>query len=185
MAGVACVSVLADGKKFGTVYLARTPQENQETLSKQLTSLLTATIRSCAGAVPELVDVTDAGKIETAYWKNVLRRFFVDGRRVKLTRVVDYYHASERLTTIADALKSDSDSRSEWLSRVRIVLQELACKQIVSQRLKLAGMRWQRGGAQVVVTLRSILWSGIWDAVYEKWLDSKPVVIDLIQTKNG
>ena len=244
MAGVACVSVLAGGKKLGTVYLARAPQENQATLSVQLTSLLKATLLTCREDLPEVVYVTDAGKIETAYWKNVLRRFYVDGRRIKITRVVDYYHVSERLTVIADALKIDSDTRREWVCRTRSLLKEprghgrvlrsiakmrdvhgykrshesdakkaekylrrykrfmdyasakqsgypigsgvveSACKQIVSQRLKLAGMRWQREGAQVVMTLRSILLSGIWDAVYKKWLDSKPTVGDLIDNKN-
>lgn len=244
MAGVACVSVLSKGKKLGTVYLARAPQENQATLTRELTSLLTVTIRACAADVPEVVYVTDAGKIETAYWKNVLRKFFVDGKRIKITRVVDYYHASERLTTIADALKIGSEARSEWLSRMRKVLLEegghgrvlrsiakmqslhgykksheddatkaekylrrykrfmkysssresgypigsgvveSACKQIVSQRMKLSGMRWHHDGAQVVMTLRSILLSGIWDVVYKKWLESKPSVGDLMQPSN-
>ena len=61
---------------------------------------------------------------------------------------------------------------------------ESACKQIVSQRLKLSGMRWHREGAQVVMTLRSILLSKIWDTVFEKWLETKPAVSDLMQTTN-
>ena len=35
---------------------------------------------------------------------NTLQTFFVDGRRLKVTRVVDNYHAAEHLTVIADAL---------------------------------------------------------------------------------
>ncbi len=62
MASVACVSVLADGKKLGTVYLGRVPESNQLTLSTHLTSLLQATIRLCGDAVPEIVCVSDAGK---------------------------------------------------------------------------------------------------------------------------
>jgi hypothetical protein len=124
MASVACVSVLADGKKLGTVYLGRVPESNQVTLSNQLTSLLKATIRLCGDAVPEIVYVSDAGKIETAYWKNTLRKFFVDGRRIKITRVVDYYHAAERLTKIADALKlgKDKAKRKQWLEHARWLL---------------------------------------------------------------
>ncbi len=119
MAGVASISVLSDGKKLGTVYLANTPQTNQEDLSRNLTSLLTEVVRACGSDLPKIVYVTDAGKIETAYWKNVLRKFFVDGVRIPIVRVVDYYHASERLTTIAEALKLDTDARSTWLSRMR------------------------------------------------------------------
>ncbi|MEX1027877.1 MAG: hypothetical protein WD049_07710, partial [Candidatus Paceibacterota bacterium] len=124
MASVACVSVLAAGKKLGTVYLGCTPETNQRTLSSQLTSLLTATVRRCGDRVPEIVYVSDAGKIETAYWKNSLRKFFVDGVRIKITRVVDYYHAAERLTTIADALKlgKDKAKRKQWLEHARWLL---------------------------------------------------------------
>ena len=242
MAGVACVSVLADGKKLGTVYSGYTPETNQVTLSTQLTSLLKSTVRRCGDDVPELVYVSDAGKIETAYWKNTLRKFFVDGVRVKITRVVDYYHAAERLTTIAKALKvgKDQGKRQEWLKRARwLLLQpgghgrmlrsiakmrtiygykasesedamkaerylrryrhfmdywemkvqgypigsgvvESACKQIVSERMKLSGMRWHKKGGQRTMSLRCLLLSGIWDNVYETWLSSKPTVSDLI-----
>ena len=240
MAGVACISVLSDGKKLGTVHLGRTPEANQETLSSDLTSLLTAVVKVCGDDLPEIVYVTDAGKIETAYWKNVLRKLFVDGRRIKITRVVDYYHASERLTTIADALKLDRESRADWLSRARGLLLEpgghgrvlrsiakmksvhgyksslasdaekaekylrrykrfmdyagartrhypigsgvveSACKQIVRERMKLSGMRWHREGGQQIMTLRCILLSKIWSKVYEKWLQSKPTVADLM-----
>lgn len=240
MAGVASISVLSNGKKLGTVYLANTPQVNQEDLSRNLTSLLTETVRACGSSLPKIVYVTDAGKIETAYWKNVLRKFFVAGVRVPIVRVVDYYHASERLTKIAEALKLNSDERTAWLSRMRTTLLEpgghgrilrsiahmkaaygyksslasearkaeaylrrykrfmdydgaraegfpigsgiveSACKQIVSERMKLSGMRWRREGAQQVMTLRCILLSNIWKKVFDKWLQSKPAVSDLI-----
>ncbi|MCS7466746.1 hypothetical protein NZK35_08835, partial [Stieleria sp. ICT_E10.1] len=247
MASVACVSVLAAGKKLGTVYLGCVPETNQATLSNQLTNLLKATIRGCGDRVPEIVYVSDAGKIETAYWKNTLRAFFVDGRRIKITRVVDYYHAAERLTVIADALKfgGDSAKRAKWLEHARwLLLQpgghgrmlrsiakmrqlyrytasateeaekaerylrryhrfmdyasmksrgcpigsgvvESACKQIVSERMKLSGMRWSKEGGQRTMTLRCILLSGIWDTVYKKWLVGKPTVRDLIKTEDA
>ena len=240
MAGVASISVLSNGKKLGSVYLACTPQVNQEGLSRNLTSLLTETVRACGSSLPKIVYVTDAGKIETAYWKNVLRKFFVDGVRIPIVRIVDYYHASERLTTIAEALKLDSDARDAWLSRMRTTLLEpgghgrvlrsiahmktaygfkssltsdagkaetylrrykrfmaydsarsegfpigsgiveSACKQIVSERMKLSGMRWHREGAKQVMSLRCILLSNIWNKVFDKWLQSKPAVSDLI-----
>ena len=65
--------------------------------------------------------MTDAGKIETAYWKNELSKFYVDGKRVKIHRVVDYFHASERLTVIADCLKlgKTKQVRSAWLDSAR------------------------------------------------------------------
>lgn len=245
MASVAAVSVMVAGKRKGTVYLGCTPETNQKTLSDQLTSLLTETIRRCGHQLPEIVYVTDAGKVETGYWKDTLRKFYVDGKRVKITRVLDYYHASERLTKIADALNfgDDGAKRQAWLERARKMLLEngghgrvlrsikqmrelygyrrgaaedadkaekylrrykrfmdyaamkaqdfpigsgvveSACKQIVSERMKLSGMRWHRDGAQRTMTLRCILLSGIWDTVYKTFLASKPTVNDLIQLK--
>ena len=66
MAAVATMSVMSEGKKMGTVYLGRAPETNQKTLSAQLTSLLKATVTACGEAVPDIVYVTDAGKVETA-----------------------------------------------------------------------------------------------------------------------
>ena len=154
--------------------------------------------------------------------------------------MVDYYHASERLTTIADALKLGKVKRKEWLRHVRgLLLQpgghgrvlrsiakmrelygyttsgredaekaerylyryrrfmnyaamksrgnpigsgvvESTCKQIVSERMKLSGMRWHKEGGQRTMTLRCLLLSGIWDTVYNKWLVDKPTVSDLM-----
>jgi len=245
MASVACVSVLADGRKLGTVYLGRVAESNQLTLTTQLASLLEGVIRRCGDAVPEIVYVSDAGKVETAYWKNTLRKFFVDGKRIKIARVVDYYHAAERLTKIADALKfgGDKAKREKWLKHARwLLLQpgghgkmlrsiskmrelhgykkageddaekaerylrryarfmnyavmksrgcpigsgvvESACKQIVSERMKLSGMRWLKEGEQRTMTHRCLLLSGIWDTVYKTWLETKSTVSDLISLK--
>lgn len=239
MASVACMSVMEKGKRLGTVYLARSPEENQATLSQQLNSLLTATLRSCGKTLPDVVYVTDAGKVETAYWENHLRRLTVEGRRIGVTRVVDYYHAAQRLTVIADALKfGTTDQRQKWLKHVRSLMLEpkghgrmlrsvsekkkqlglrssmigdadkaekylrrysdymnyadlkskgfpigsgvveSACKQVVTERMKLAGMRWSREGGQKTMTLRCLLLSKIWNVVYHKWLSSKPAVSD-------
>jgi hypothetical protein len=100
------------------------PETNQVTLSNQLTDLLRETVSRCGNRVPEIVYVSDAGKVESAYWKSTLSRFYVDGKRIKVTRVVDYYHASEQLTTIALALKLGKDDvkRQEWLERARWLL---------------------------------------------------------------
>jgi hypothetical protein len=49
---------------------------------------------------------------------------------------------------------------------------EAACKTVYTQRLKLSGMRWQKAGAQTILTLRVILLSGVWERVYERTLDA-------------
>ena len=45
---------------------------------------------------------------------------------------------------------------------------EAGCKTIYSQRLKLSGMRWNAAGAQVILDLRVVLLSGIWQETYER-----------------
>ena len=124
MAGVATISVMQDGKRVGTVYITRTPEENQQTLSRNLTSLLTTTLTACGKKLPTVVYVTDAGKIETSYWKNTLRHLRIAGQRIKITRVVDYFHASQRLTTIAEALRVKAPARVAWSERMRKLLKK-------------------------------------------------------------
>jgi len=57
-----------------------------------------------------------------ACWKASPPRWY--GKRIKITRVVDYYHAAERLTTIADALKfgKEEAKREAWLEHARWLL---------------------------------------------------------------
>jgi len=43
---------------------------------------------------------------------------------------------------------------------------EAACKTIFTQRLKLSGMRWSYEGAAHILTLRTILLSGVWQSTY-------------------
>ncbi len=50
---------------------------------------------------------------------------------------------------------------------------EAACKTVFTQRLKQSGMRWEVSGGQVVVTLRVVLLSGVWEATVAKWLGSQ------------
>ena len=50
---------------------------------------------------------------------------------------------------------------------------EAACKAVFTQRLKQSGMRWEVAGGQVVVTLRVVLLSAIWDTAVAKWLASQ------------
>ena len=43
---------------------------------------------------------------------------------------------------------------------------ESACKRVIGTRLKQAGMRWTQVGAQAVLSLRTPLLSGRWDAIW-------------------
>ncbi len=53
---------------------------------------------------------------------------------------------------------------------------ESACKQIVSERMKLSGMRWKYEGMQQIMTLRSILLSQTWASTFKQVLLSNSPV---------
>jgi hypothetical protein len=49
---------------------------------------------------------------------------------------------------------------------------EAACKTVFTQRLKLSGARWSKPGAQIILNLRVILLSGLWETVYKTTIHS-------------
>lgn len=54
---------------------------------------------------------------------------------------------------------------------------EAACKVIFTQRLKCSGMAWTRDGGQVILDLRVIRLSGVWEDVHQRYLASKPMPV--------
>jgi hypothetical protein len=220
------------GRRLGTAYLAHTPEPAQATMSGQLTRLVEEVLRRWQGPLPRLSYVTDAGDNETAYYKKVLRRLRHPrtGQRLAWYWVVDYYHASQRLWAMAEALFGAGRESWAWVRKMQKLLlkpggvgrvlhsaaalrsrrkpqgkrrtdfrrayrylqarrnhlryaecrrlgvpigsgvTEAACKTVYAQRLKLSGMRWQKAGAQTILTLRVILLSGVWEQVYERTL---------------
>jgi len=94
------------GRRLGTVYLAFSPELGQHEMTEQLTGLVESILRSWQGPLPRLCYVTDAGESETKYYRTVLKpmRHPRTGERLDWHRIVDYYHASERIWTMAEAL---------------------------------------------------------------------------------
>ena len=224
------------GRRLGTVYLAQPSESHQTSLSGQLTNLIRATLLRWNGPLPRLCYVTDAGDAESQYYRRVLRWMrdpHRPWRRLEWIRVVDYFHVSERITTMAEALRFASPRDAyAWMVRMRKLLKkrggagrvlhsaaamksrlglhksrqaefhracnylrnqrrfvnyaeykrlglpigsgvtEAACKTVFTQRLKLSGMQWKRGGAKVILRLRVVLLSGIWDQAYEAFVAS-------------
>jgi hypothetical protein len=219
-------------RRLGTVYLAATPEPGQATMSQRLTELLQEVLQRWDGPLPRLSYVTDAGDNEEAYFRKVLRRLRHPrtGQRLEWTWVVDYYHASERLWQMAEALFGTSPRVRTWVRKMQKLLlkpggvgrvlhsaaalrsrlklrgqrltnfrkayrylqtrrrhlryaeyrrwglpigsgvTEAACKTVYTQRLKLSGMRWKWAGAQPILTLRTLLLSGVWTRAYERTL---------------
>jgi hypothetical protein len=138
------------GRRLGTVYLALTPEPGQASMSGQVTQLLREVLRQWSGPLPRLSYVTDAGDNETKYYQKVLRRLRhpVTGQRLEWTWVVDYYHASERLWKMADALFGTSPRVWSWVRKMQKLLLKpagigrvLHSAAALRSRLKLCGQR--------------------------------------------
>ncbi len=57
-----------------------------------------------AGPLPQLAYVADSGGNESTYFETTLKRMRHPrtGKQLKWQRVVDYYHAAERIWTMAE-----------------------------------------------------------------------------------
>jgi hypothetical protein len=119
---VATASVLdRRGKRLGSVYLGRMPEEGQRALSDQLTALIRDVLRQWAGPLPRLAYVTDGGHHQAEYYKKVLRRMPDPrtGRRLRWEWVLDYYHACQYVTRLAVALFGEGRDALAWAARMR------------------------------------------------------------------
>jgi hypothetical protein len=52
---------------------------------------------------------------------------------------------------------------------------EAACKTVFTQRLKCSGMTWGIEGGQVIVALRVLVLSGVWERSYAAYLQNRPM----------
>lgn len=115
------------GKRLITVYLAHPPELGQATMDQMLTELLTELLERYHGPLPRLAYVTDSGSNETGYFQKVLRRMVHPrtGKRLEWTRVADYYHASERIWTMADVLFGQGTQEAKaWARRMLKLLKK-------------------------------------------------------------
>lgn len=114
------------GQRLGTVYLAYAPELGQQTMTDELTALLEEVLRQWDGPLPQLVYLTDAGSSETQYQRKVLRklRHPRTGRRLTWQWIVDYYHAAQRISTMAEALFGEGRKAAAWAAKMRKLLKK-------------------------------------------------------------
>ena len=88
------------------MYLAYAPELGQQQMTERLTALVKEVLQRWEGPLPRLTYVTDAGESETQYYGRVLRNMRHPRSDEKLAwiRIVDYYHAAQRIWTMAEAL---------------------------------------------------------------------------------
>ena len=105
------------GRRLGTVYLGRMPEPGQGTLSEQLTRLITEVLKRWTGPLPRLAYVTDAGHHQVAYYERVLkpmRHPSRPGEALEWEWVIDYFHASEYVHKLSQALFRDPRRARSW-----------------------------------------------------------------------
>ena len=114
------------GRRLGTVYLAYAPELGQQTMTDELTALVEDVLRQWEGPLPRLAYITDAGDSETKYYRQVLKKLRRPrtGQRLAWQWVVDFYHAAQRLTTMAEALFGSGREASAWAARMRKLLKK-------------------------------------------------------------
>ena len=88
---------------------------------------------------------------------------------------------------VYDQAYSYIKKRTQWMryqtyKRQRLPLgsgiTEAACKIVFTQRLKRSGMSWTIEGGQVILDLRVIWLSRVWDEVHQRYLASKPMPVN-------
>src|SRR5262245_20094180 len=90
-------------------------------MSRALTGLLAAVLSRWEGPRPRLCYVSDAGDNETTYYEQVLRRYRHPrtGEALEWIRVVDYYHASERVWAMGELLFGKGQRSAAWVRKMQ------------------------------------------------------------------
>jgi hypothetical protein len=229
------------GKRLGTVYLGQMPEPGQQSLTGQMTTLLTAALaawhargRPC----PRLVYLSDGGHHPRQFFRRVLTRLadpWRPGQSLPWRWTLDFFHACGHLWLVAEALFEESPMAWWWYRRMRHWLRdrkggvadvlrsatqhgnrrrltgrrqeafgtayrylrrharwmnyaaekqarlpigsgvtEAACKTVFAARLKRSGMTWGIAGGQVIVDLRVLVLSRVWERAYAMYLNAQP-----------
>ncbi len=117
------------GRRLGSVYLAFAPQSGQLQMTAALNELIQETLRRWEGPLPRLTYIADAGDNETSYYEKHLKkmRHPRTGQRLDWIRIVDYYHASQRIWTVSELLfgkRYREPARNAWARRMCSLLKE-------------------------------------------------------------
>lgn len=96
-----------------------------------------------------------------------------NARRLGKAKQADYWKAYRYLRKHAVWMKY-SQYRSQGMP-IGSGVTEAACKTVFSERLKRSGMTWSYEGGQVIVDLRVLVLSKVWQAAHEAYLQTRPL----------
>jgi hypothetical protein len=114
------------GQRLGTVYLGQMPEFGQAALTGDLEQLLRDTLRAHRRDVPRLSYLTDAGSHPQEFYKQSLRpmKHPRTDQPLRWSWTVDYFHAAQRVTTLAEALFGEGREGAAWAEKLRRVLRD-------------------------------------------------------------
>jgi len=127
----ACAATLAvygrHGKRLGTLYLGTMPEPGQETMTRQLTSLIQkilAAWHAPGSDCPRLAYLTDGGYHPRDYFQRVLGKMIdpwhQDGRALAWQWVLDFWHVCGYVGKLAAALFGEGTKKANaWFGRMR------------------------------------------------------------------
>jgi hypothetical protein len=123
------------GKRLTTIYLAYPPELGQNTMSQMMTDLLKEVLPRWDGPLPTLAYVADSGGNESSYFEEALRRMRHPrtGEPLVWERVVDYFHAAERVWAMSAALFGKGTP--EYFAWARRMLRTLKTKSNGAKRV--------------------------------------------------
>jgi hypothetical protein len=149
--------------------------------------------------VQQLADTIFGAGVEAQNWAKAMRHVLktkADGvarvlksasalrRRRGLFGQVKLYHKAYRYLKRRSAWMKYALYRRQKLP-IGSGITEAACKIVFTQRLKRSGMSWTIAGGQVILDLRVIRLSGVWHAVHQRYLASKPLPVTCVDTANA
>jgi hypothetical protein len=94
-------------------------------------------------------------------------------RKLKGKRRQEFFQAYRYLRRHSHWMKY-SDRRKQRLP-IGSGVTEAACKTVFAERMKRSGMTWGIAGGQVIVDLRVLVLSGVWDRSYAAYLKNRPL----------
>jgi hypothetical protein len=134
------------GKRLATICLAWRPELGQATMSRMLTELLTELFEKWPGPLPNLAYVADSGGNESSYFQEALAKMCHPrtGQHLGWQRVVDFYHAAERVWVMAEALFGKGNLQyRQWARRMLKILKRKprGAKRVLHSAATLAARR--------------------------------------------
>ena len=83
----------------------------------------------------------------------------------RCVEILDWWHAVQKLWELAFTILGQENTQSQDWAEEQTSLLWSACKLVMQERMKQAGMRWTRTGAQAMFALHSVLLSQRWQEV--------------------